>query len=307
MFMCIRLLAADSPIKLPITLTAIHMGISSLCAHLAISMFPHLFPSQTLKTKAQSRGLVVISGAVATSVTTGVACLKYIPISLDQSIGATTSAWVALLVFLYLRKVETLPVYCCLGVAVLGSLVTGKADPQFHLVGFSLSLVSTITRALKGLMQQKLMSTDQEKLSPMNLLKYQGRVAACMLLPLAALLEDPGAIPRVLTAKFFSGDFWWIFMFISNCFLAFLTNITQTWMTKVTSALTAQIMGVLKSVLLVLTSVMIFGNPVPPVALAGYITTFVAVATYTYLKNQPQHTTRDRKVHGGGEKQADGA
>lgn len=44
-----------------------------------------------------------------------------------------------------------------------------RPDPMFDLFGVTLAVISTIARAGKSVLQQKLMSSDEERLSPISL------------------------------------------------------------------------------------------------------------------------------------------
>ncbi|CAG9463182.1 unnamed protein product [Pedinophyceae sp. YPF-701] len=286
-----KYMMALSPMRLPILLTCLHMATSWALGTTVVSV--GLLPAQTIQTTRQLRGILVLSSSVGASVALGVACLRYIPVSLDQAVGSVTPAATAVLVYVFLRRVETKQVYATLGAAIAGVLLASQGDPSFQAFGFLLSVLSTLMRALKSVMQQKLMSTDKQKLDAINLMRFQALAACGILLPFGMYFEGVGELYGVLHRQYAAGNGLWLLFFGCNVVLAFLTNLTQFWMTKATSAITSQLMGSAKSVLLSAVSIVVFRNPVTPLTAIGYVVTFGSIAAYTRLKQLPEHASRD--------------
>ena len=114
-------------------------------------------------------------------------------------IGATTPFFTALLGFLISGTRETPKVYLTLVPVVVGVMISTGGEPQFHLLGLIVCLLSTAARALKSVMQGLLMSNPEEKLDSVNLLRFMAPAALLMLLPLTLIFED---VERI--AGFFS-------------------------------------------------------------------------------------------------------
>lgn len=69
-----------------------------------------------------------------------------------------------------------------------------------------------------------------------------------------------------------------------NMFLAFGYTLSQYWMTKVTSAVTSQVVGTSKNAVLSTISFLFFGDTITVPAFLGYLTVFGGAGVYTYLR-----------------------
>ena len=188
---------------------------------------------------------------------------------------------------------EPRSIWVSLAVTMVGSMLATGADPQFHVLGLSLAAVSTLTRAVKSVMQQKLMSSDTDRFTPINLTRYMAAFGLVILLPLAAILEGNSFINKVQETLWMAnssdpqeamvGSAAPKVLFV-NIFLAFGYTVSQYWMTKVTSAVTSQVLGTSKSAVLSMLSFLIFGDPLTAAAFVGYIIVYGGAGLYPYLR-----------------------
>ena len=56
-------------------------------------------------------------------------------------------------------------------------------------IGFVAAVMATAARALKSVLQGALLSNDSEKIDSQNLLRYMAPTAACLLVPVALIVE----------------------------------------------------------------------------------------------------------------------
>lgn len=263
----------------PVTLTLFHQGfcylLATLCIHLGMAEV------QPLVTRKQLWSVVALSQAFTLSIVTGIWALKYIPVSFDQAIGATTPALTAVLAIIIIGRYERAVTYLTLVPVILGIMIASRGEPGFTMIGFLLSLTATAARGAKSVMQQVLLSEDGVKLDSLNALRHMCPWAVLVLIPASLWFE--GTVPwQVIAEK--GGDIYWAGALSLNILLAFLVNLFNLLVTKHTSALTIQVLGNAKGVVAAVISVMIFKNEVTALGAFGYVVTVFGTGLYTYVK-----------------------
>jgi len=197
------------------------------------------------------------------SVAAGNAALGYIHVSFAQAIGATAPLWTVLLAVVLTKRRYPPLVYASLALICLGMLLTVRGEVNFHPLGFGLLLVAVLTRALKSILQGMLLAAPEERLDPLELLYHMSIRAAVVLALWSAVVERHLIFDPTLQEVGL-----WLCIGASSI-VAFLLNLSQFLVTKATSAVTLQVLGNIKVVLLILVSVAIFGNEVSLQAGAG--------------------------------------
>ncbi|KAK8482012.1 hypothetical protein V6N13_073500 [Hibiscus sabdariffa] len=268
--------------RYPIFLTMLHMISCASYSYVAIN-FLELVPRQHILSRKQFLKIFALSLIFCFSVVCGNTSLRYIPVSFNQAIGATTPFFTAIFAFLITCKKESAEVYFALLPVVLGIVLASNSEPLFNLFGFLVCIGSTAGRALKSVVQGILLTSDAEKLHSMNLLLYMAPMAAMILLPLTLYIE--GNVARVTLEKAGS-DYFIVFLLLGNATVAYLVNLTNFLVTKHTSALTLQVLGNAKAALAAFVSVMIFRNPVTVMGMTGFGVTVMGVVLYSEAKKR---------------------
>ncbi|KAK9824551.1 hypothetical protein WJX72_011263 [[Myrmecia] bisecta] len=220
------------------------------------------------------------------AVVLGNVALRFIPVSFSEAIGATTPAWTAVIAFLLLNTIESAVVYATLLPVILGIVMAVGGEPSFHVVGLFAAFASTACRALKSVLQGVLLSTDEDRMDALNLLHWMSIVAVIVLLPTALLLE-PG-----LAADLQKESYVFHAGLLFNSMLAYFVNLTNFLVTRHTSALTLQVLGNAKGVLMVIISIALFHNEVSVIGMLGYAIAVFGVATYAYAKQTTKPSAR---------------
>ncbi|KAG9445109.1 hypothetical protein H6P81_016449 [Aristolochia fimbriata] len=268
--------------RYPIFLTMIHMVSCALYSFVAIHWL-ELVPYQPILSRRQLLKIAALSAIFCFSVVCGNTSLRYLPVSFNQAIGATTPFFTAVFAFLITCKKESAEVYCALLPVVLGIVLASNSEPLFHLFGFLVCLGSTAGRALKSVVQGILLTSEAERLHSMNLLMYMAPMASLILLPLTLYIE--GNVARITLEKA-REDGWVIFLLVGNATVAYLVNLTNFLVTKHTSALTLQVLGNAKAAVAAVVSVLIFRNPVTVMGMTGFAVTIMGVVLYSEAKKR---------------------
>nr|KJB52003.1 hypothetical protein B456_008G241700 [Gossypium raimondii] len=245
--------------------------------------FLEIVPRQHILSRKQFLKIFALSVIFCFSVVCGNTSLRYIPVSFNQAIGATTPFFTAIFAFLITCKKESGEVYFALLPVVFGIVLASNSEPLFNLFGFLVCIGSTAGRALKSVVQGILLTSEAEKLHSMNLLLYMAPMAAMILLPFTLYIE--GNVARITLEKARSDSFI-VFLLLGNATVAYLVNLANFLVTKHTSALTLQVLGNAKAALAAFVSVMIFRNPVTVMGMTGFAVTVMGVVLYSEAKKR---------------------
>ncbi|KAK4746023.1 hypothetical protein SAY87_012335 [Trapa incisa] len=274
--------------RYPIFLTMLHMISCAVYSYVAIHGL-ELVPRQYILSRRQFFKILGLSAIFCFSVVCGNTSLRYIPVSFNQAIGATTPFFTAIFAFLITFKRETAEVYLALIPVVFGIVLSSNSEPLFNLFGFLVCVSSTAGRALKSVVQGLLLTSEAEKLHSMNLLLYMAPMAALLLLPVTLYVE--GNVAALTVEKASAGPFI-IFLLLGNATIAYLVNLTNFLVTKHTSALTLQVLGNAKAAVAAVVSVLIFRNPVTAMGMTGFAVTVMGVVLYSEAKKRSKVAAR---------------
>lgn len=274
--------------RYPIFLTMLHMLSCSIYSYIAIT-FLRLVHFQHILSRTQFLKIFALSAIFCFSVVAGNTSLRYIPISFNQAIGATTPFFTAVFAFIITYHKESGEVYLALVPVVLGIVVASNSEPSFNLFGFLVCIGSTAGRALKSVVQGIILTSESEKMHSMNLLLYMAPLAAMILFPISLYFE--GNVAGVLMEKA-RGDWFIVFLLFGNATVAYLVNLTNFLVTKHTSALTLQVLGNGKAAVAAVVSILIFRNLVSVMGMVGFGVTVSGVVLYSEAKKRTKQTMR---------------
>ncbi|XP_021820959.1 probable sugar phosphate/phosphate translocator At5g05820 [Prunus avium] len=277
-----KFLLSNYGFKYPIFLTLCHMLACSLLSYVAISWIK-VVPMQSIKSRVQFLKISSLGFIFCLSVVGGNISLRYLAVSFNQAVGATTPFFTAVFAYLMTRKKEGWLTYVTLIPVVTGVVIASGGEPSFHVFGFIMCVGATAARALKSVLQGILLSSEGEKLNSMNLLMYMGPVAVAILLPAALYMEEDVVGITIALARDDVSIVWYL---VFNSALAYFVNLTNFLVTKHTSALTLQVLGNAKGAVAVVVSILIFRNPVSVTGMLGYSLTVTGVILYSEAKKR---------------------
>ncbi|XP_042510519.1 probable sugar phosphate/phosphate translocator At3g11320 [Macadamia integrifolia] len=277
-----KYLLSNYGFKYPIFLTMCHMTACSLLSYVAIAWMK-MVPMQTIRSRVQFMKIAALSLVFCASVVSGNVSLRFLPVSFNQAVGATTPFFTALFAYIMTVKRESWLTYVTLIPVVTGVIIASGGEPSFHLFGFIMCVGATAARALKSVLQGILLSSEGEKLNSMNLLLYMAPIAVVFLLPAALIMEENVVGITLALARDDSKILWYL---LFNSALAYFVNLTNFLVTKHTSALTLQVLGNAKGAVAVVVSILIFRNPVSVTGMLGYSLTVMGVILYSEVKKR---------------------
>uniref|UniRef100_A0A061RBV7 Putative sugar phosphate phosphate translocator n=1 Tax=Tetraselmis sp. GSL018 TaxID=582737 RepID=A0A061RBV7_9CHLO len=278
--------------KYPIFLTLCHMLTCTICCQLTVTA--GITTPTFVRNVSHLKKISCLAVVFCASVVFGNISLRFLPVSFNQAVGATTPFFTAVLSYLITGAVENTKTYFALIPVMVGIMIASGFEPSFHLMGFLACVGGTGARALKSVIQSVILSDAEDQMDSMNLLRYMAPVASVVLLPLSLLMEDaPFFKAQGIAAEYPT----FYFALGVNCFLAFFVNLTNFLVTKYTSALTLQVLGNAKGVVAVAISILLFRNPVSYVALVGYGITVLGVVAYSRAKSSSKAHFNSKAGH----------
>ncbi|KAM7256829.1 hypothetical protein ACFE04_012570 [Oxalis oulophora] len=291
-----KFLLSNYGFRFPIFLTMCHMSACAILSYVSIA-FVKVVPLQSIKSRSQFLKISTLGVVFCGSVVGGNISLRFLPVSFNQAVGATTPFFTALFAYFITFKREAWVTYAALVPVVAGVVIASgmkvrhlrmplngsSGEPGFHLYGFIMCLSATAARAFKSVLQGILLSSEGEKLNSMNLLLYMSPVAVIVLLP-AVLIMEPNVF-EVIVQLGREHRFMWLLLFL-NSTMAYAANLLNFLVTKHTSALTLQVLGNAKGAVAVVISILLFKNPVTVIGMGGYTITVLGVVAYGETKRR---------------------
>ncbi|KMT15069.1 hypothetical protein BVRB_3g061910 [Beta vulgaris subsp. vulgaris] len=259
-----------------------HMSACAFLSYVSIVIFK-VVPLQRVKSRSQFLKIATLSLVFCGSVVGGNISLRYLPVSFNQAVGATTPFFTAVFAYFMTFKREAWVTYACLLPVVGGVIIASGGEPSFHLFGFIMCLSATAARAFKSVLQGILLSNEGEKLNSMNLMLYMAPIAVVALIPAVFIMETN--VLEVFVSLGIQHKFMWILL-ILNSVMAYSANLSNFLVTKYTSALTLQVLGNAKGAVAVVISILIFRNPVTVIGIGGYTMTVLGVIAYGETKRR---------------------
>lgn len=158
-------------------------------------------------------------------------------------------------------------------IIVVGVIIASFGEIKFVMVGFLFQLGGIIFEATRLVMVQRLLSSAEYKMDPMVSLYYFAPVCAVMNGAVALFLE----VPRVTMDHIYGVGVW---VLLANAMVAFLLNVSVVFLIGKTSSLVMTLCGVLKDILLVAASMMLWNTPVSPLQFFGYSVALIGLVYY---------------------------
>lgn len=152
---------------------------------------------QPVKSRQQFYKISTLALIFCIAVVLGNVSLRFIPVSFNQAIGATTPAFTALLAAVMMGHRESKSVYLSLIPVIVGIIIASGAEPMFNMAGFLAALTATAGRALKSVLQGIMLSDSSERMDSLSLLLYMAPVATISLVPITLYFE-PDALSNAL-------------------------------------------------------------------------------------------------------------
>ncbi|KAI3982496.1 hypothetical protein MKX01_031235 [Papaver californicum] len=158
-FFTIGLVTAWSSSNIGVLLLNKYLLTCSLFSYVAIAWMK-MVPMQTIRSRVQFMKIAALSLVFCASIVSGNVSLRFLHVSFNQAIGATTPLFTAVFAYIMTAKREAWLTYETLVPVVTGVVITSGGKPSFHLFGFIMCVGATAARALKSVLQGILLTSE---------------------------------------------------------------------------------------------------------------------------------------------------
>ncbi|KAI5286450.1 hypothetical protein KEM54_006780 [Ascosphaera aggregata] len=264
----------------PIFLTSWHLGFASIMTQLLARTTTLLDGRKRVKMTGRMylRAIVPIGFFFSLSLICGNKTYMYLSVSFIQMLKAssaiaTTPVAVLLTTWALGLAPANLRILLNVSIIVAGVIIASIGEIHFVLIGFIYQIGGICFEATRLVMVQRLLSSPEYKLDPLVSLYYFAPICAILNGLVAMVVEMPDMsfehFQKVGAATL-----------LLNAVVAFLLNVTVVFLIGKTSSLVLTLCGVLKDVLLVTLSCVVFGSPVTPLQIFGYTIALGGLVTY---------------------------
>lgn len=156
---------------------------------------------------------------------------------------------------------------------VVGVIIASFGEIKFVFIGFIFQIGGIIFEATRLVMVQRLLSSAEYKMDPLVSLYYFAPVCAFMNGLTALFLE----VPNLTIGHVYNVGVWTL---LANAVVAFMLNVSVVFLIGKTSSLVMTLCGVLKDILLVVASMMIWQTPVTGTQFFGYSIALIGLVYY---------------------------
>lgn len=264
----------------PILLTAWHLVFATIMTQIMARTTTLLDGRKKVKMtgKIYLRAIVPIGLFFSLSLICGNLTYLYLSVSFIQMLKATTP--VAVLLATWALRVESVDFKKLLNVSaiVIGVVIASFGEIDFVLTGFLFQVGGIAFEAVRIVMVQRLLSGAEFKMDPLVSLYYFAPVCAFMNLSVALFWE----VPSVTMEQVYAVGLWTLLL---NASIAFMLNVSVVFLIGKTSGLVLTLCGVLKDILLVIASVIIWGTMISTLQVFGYS---IAIAGMLWFRLGPE-------------------
>lgn len=255
----------EAPFPFPIVLTTWHLVFATVMTQIMARTTTMLDGRKKVKMTGRLylRAIVPIGAAFSGSLMCGNLTYLYLSVAFIQMLKATTP--VAVLIAGWVFQIEKVELHKLFTISFIvgGIVIASLGEIKFILIGFLFQLGGIVFEAIRLVTVQRLLSAKEYKMDPLVSLYYFAPICAIMNFCVALVFE----IPKLQLEDFYRVGLGVLF---ANALLAFALNVSVVFLIGRTSGLVMTLCGVLKDILLVAASILIWGTYVSGLQYFGY-------------------------------------
>ncbi|KAI0506560.1 triose-phosphate transporter family-domain-containing protein [Xylaria bambusicola] len=277
--------------KFALFLTTWHMAFATLMTQLMAKFTTTLDSRHKVPMNANTyiKAIVPIGIMFSLSLIFGNFAYLYLSVSFIQMLKATNAVATLLATWAFGMAAPNLNKLVNVSAIVIGVAIASFGELKFDGLGFIIQVTGIVCEALRLVMVQRLLSSDEFKMDPLVSVYYYAPACAVINGFFTILIE----LPRMTTGDILNVG---LITLIANAFVAFLLNVSVVLLIGKTNAVVLTMSGVLKDILLVVASMVIFGDPVTLQQYFGYSIALAGLVYYKLGAEKLQQMTTDAKL-----------
>mmetsp|Transcript_5523 Transcript_5523/g.8576 ORF Transcript_5523/g.8576 Transcript_5523/m.8576 type:complete len:365 (-) Transcript_5523:36-1130(-) len=270
----------------PISLSVIQFALSATFA-LALG---RLGRSGTLHPLSYSlfRKILPLCFAIIVSKVCFLVSVESSPLSFTHTIKSSAPIFAVLFSRVLLQYRPSLQVYLALGVICTGISLASIAELSVSVSGLALvtALVSTLANVIVSLIS-KVLFNEEHSLNSVSLSFYMSSISMVLLMPLA-VYYDWRKIGLDMGTSLDSGgltvSMLWVLLVLSGLSY-FIQNLVSFMVLNHVCAVTFSVLGTMKRLFVIISSVIVFGNNISPMNGIGICIAVVGVSLYNRCRD----------------------
>ncbi|CRG91009.1 putative sugar phosphate/phosphate translocator At4g32390 [Talaromyces islandicus] len=259
----------------PIFLTTWHLTFATIMTQV-LARFTGLLDGRRkvkMTGRLYLRAIVPIGVFFSLSLICGNVTYLYLSVPFIQMLKATTPVVILLFTWAFHLEPVSMKQFANVCIIVLGVMVSCFGEVDFVLIGVLYQIGGIVFEAVRLVMVQRLLSSDEFNMDPLVSLYYFAPVCALMNGAVAMAVE----LPRLKL-----DDIWdvGVGVLLANATVAFLLNISVVFLISKTSSLVMRLCGILKDILIVISSMILWNSPVTSMQAGGYSISLLGLVYY---------------------------
>jgi len=220
------------------------------------------------------RAIVPIGMFFSLSLMFSNAAYLYLSVAFIQMLKATTPVAVLLVTWSLGIAPPNMRTLANVSVIVFGVVIASIGEIKFVMIGFVVQIIGIVCEATRLAMVERLLNSSEFKMDPLVSLYYFAPACAVMNFVMFLFME----LHKISMDKIYELG---LFTLLANATVAFMLNIAVVFLIGRTSSLVLTLSGVLKDILLVIASMVVFLDPVSGLQAFGYS---IALGGLVYYK-----------------------
>jgi drug/metabolite transporter (DMT)-like permease len=225
------------------------------------------------------RNIVPISFCYSGSLVCSNVVYLYLSVAFIQMLKAASPVAVLITSWIWRVADPSLSKFLNIMVIVLGVGLSSFGEIEFSLVGFLFQIAGIIFEAIRLVMIQVMLSGEGMNMDPLVSLYYYAPACTVMNIIIAMFTEIPKFKMEDLAHAGYG-------MLLLNAMVAFMLNIASVFLIGKTSGLVMTLTGILKNILLVIISIMIWNTHISWMQTLGYAVALAGLVFYSLGREQ---------------------
>ncbi|KAK4251114.1 triose-phosphate transporter family-domain-containing protein [Corynascus novoguineensis] len=262
--------------RYPVILTCWHLIFATIATQVLARTTTLLDGRKKVKMNGRTylRAIVPIGLLYSASLVCSNMVYLYLSVAFIQMLKAAAPVAVLLTSWAWGVEEPSLKRFLNILLIVAGVALASFGEIDFSLAGFLFQLGGIVFEAMRLVMIQVLLSGDTQKMDPLVSLYYYAPVCAVMNIIIAIGSEANNFNPADLAIAGYG-------LLLLNAIVAFMLNVSSVFLIGKTSGLVMTLTGILKNILLVIISVMIWHTTISWMQFLGYAIALAGLVYYS--------------------------
>ncbi|USW55200.1 Putative sugar phosphate transporter domain-containing protein [Septoria linicola] len=277
--------------EFPLFLTTWHMAFATVVTQ-GLAKFTTVLDSRhkvPMNRETYTRAILPIGLFFSFSLICGNVAYMYLSVSFIQMLKASNAIATLLATWAFGISPPDMKKLVNVSAIMVGVIIASYGEIQFVMIGFLIQMAGIVFEAVRLVMVQRILSAPEFKMDPLVSLYYYAPACAVINGVFTLFIE----LPKMGMSDIYGVG---VITLILNAAVAFGLNVSVVFLIGKTSAVVLTLSGVLKDILLVVASMVIFHDPVAPLQFFGYSIALGGLVWYKLGADGVKNGLRDSQL-----------